>query len=77
MNKLKTMREKKGMSQSQLAEASGLNIRALQYYEQGRLNFNHCKIEKVFKVALALDCDIEDILDDPDVITTIRNYQEA
>lgn len=77
MNKLKRMRESKGLSQSQLAEKSGVHLRTLQYYEQGRLDFNHCKIEKIFSVALALDCDIEDILDNEETINTIRRYQET
>ena len=77
MNKLKAMREQKGLSQSQLAEATGINYRTLQYYEQGVLNFNHCKIDKIFKTATVLDCDVEDILDDQDAINAVREYQEA
>jgi len=77
MNKLKQMREARGMSQVQLAEKSGVHLRTLQYYEQGRLNFDSCKIEKIFAVALALNCDVEDILTDPQAIETIRKYQEV
>jgi transcriptional regulator with XRE-family HTH domain len=75
--KLKAMRELRGLSQSQLAKESGVPLRALQYYEQGRLNFNHSKIDKVFSIALALNCDVEDILDDEKTIDVIRQYQEA
>ena len=77
MNKLKQMRKLRGMSQAQLAEKSGISYRTLQYYEQNRLNFNHCKIEKIFAAALALNCDVEDILDDEKAIATIRQYQES
>lgn len=77
MNKLKKMRESRGLSQSQLASMAGINLRTLQYYEQGVLNFNGCKIEKIFKVALALNCDVEDILDNPEAIKAVREYQEA
>lgn len=76
-SKLKSMRESRGLSQSQLAEKSGVNIRALQYYEQGRLNFDGSKIDKIFAIALALNCDIEDIIEDPKIIKMIRAYQEA
>lgn len=76
-SKLKKMRESRGLSQSQLAEKSGIHLRTLQYYEQGVLDFNHCKIEKIFSVALTLDCDIEDILDDEDVIDLVRRYQNV
>ena len=76
-NKLKAMRESKGLSQAQLSEKSGVHLRTLQYYEQNRLNINGCKVEKIFSLALALDCDIEDILDDPETIEKVRQYQEA
>ena len=75
--KLAEMRKKRGLSQQQLSDLTGINLRTLQYYEQGQLNFNSCKIEKIFATALALDCDIEDILTDKDVIETIRQYQET
>lgn len=75
--KLKTMRELKGLSQAQLAEQSGIHIRTLQYYEQGVLDFNHCKIEKIFSVALVLNCDIEDILDNEETIEIVKQYQNA
>lgn len=32
---LKKYRERAGLSQAQLAEASGVNIRMIQHYEQG------------------------------------------
>ena len=69
--KLKAVRESRGLSQSQLAKRSNVPLRALQYYEQGRLNFNHCKMYKIFSIALALDCDVEDILDDEETIEII------
>lgn len=76
-NKLKIMRESKGLSQAQLAEKSGIQLRTLQYYEQDQLDFDHCKIEKILSVALVLECNIEDILDDEKVIDMIKKYQEA
>jgi transcriptional regulator with XRE-family HTH domain len=76
-NKLKTMRLSRGLSQQQLAELTGLNMRTLQNYEQGVADFNGCNIKKIFDVALVLDCDVEDILTDENVIATIREYQEA
>ena len=77
MNKLKKMRESKGLSQAQLAKMSGIHYRTLQYYEQGRLDIGHCKIEKLISVALALDCDIEDIVDNKNVVELVRKYQEG
>jgi len=77
MTKLKKMRESRGLSQSQLAEKTGVNVRAIQYYEQGVLNFDGCKVNKIFKIALALDCDIEDIIEDENTVKLIREYQDA
>ena len=35
MTKLKRIRKERGLSQSRLAEASGVNVRMIQHYEQG------------------------------------------
>jgi transcriptional regulator with XRE-family HTH domain len=75
--KLKKMRESRGLMQKDLADMTGIKLRTLQYYEQGVLKFDSCRIDKIFNMALALDCDVEDILEDPDVIATIREYQES
>ena len=77
MTKLKKMRESRGLSQSQLAEKANVNVRMLQYYEQGVSNFDGCKINKIFRIALALDCDIEDIIEDENTVKLIREYQDA
>lgn len=77
MTKLKEKRLEAGLSQNQLAKMSGIHLRTLQHYEQGVLNFNHCKIEKIFSTALALNCDVEDILDDNETIELIRKYQNS
>ena len=73
--KLKEMRELAGLSQSQLAKMSQVHLRTLQYYEQGRLNFNHAKFESILSIAIALGCDVENILDDENVICKIKQYQ--
>lgn len=76
-NKLKAMRESRGLSQAQLAEKSNIHLRTLQYYEQDRLDFDHTRFENILSIALVLDCNIEDILDDENVIEKIKQYQEA
>ena len=62
MNNLKAMRELRGLTQKELADASGVNIRILQYYEQGRKNINHGRAEAIVKIANALQCAVTDIL---------------
>ena len=63
MTNLKIEREIKGISQSQLARASGVNVRMIQHYEQGRKNINKASISTVMALAEALDVDIKDILE--------------
>lgn len=62
MNRLKAKREECGMSQSQLAKASGVNLRNIKAYEQGENDINKAQVRIVKALADALDCDIEDIL---------------
>lgn len=77
MTKLKEMRKKSGMSQSQLAEKSGIYIRTLQYYEQGKMNFDHARMDKIISAALALNCNISDIIEDPEIIKNVEEYQKT
>lgn len=60
---LKEYRTKSGMSQSQLAEASGVNVRMIQYYEQGVKDINKASGETMYKLSRALGCKMEDLLE--------------
>lgn len=60
---LKEYRTKSGMSQSQLAEASGVNVRMIQYYEQGVKDINKASGETLYKLSRALGCKMEDLLE--------------
>lgn len=63
MSNLKRIRESKELSQSQLAEASGVNLRLLQYYEQGYKDINKAQAITVYKLAQVLKSPIEDLLE--------------
>lgn len=63
MSKLKTIRESKEISQSKLSEISGVNLRTLQYYEQGYKDINKAQGITLLKLSQALDCTIEDLLE--------------
>ena len=63
MTNLKIVRESKGLTQSQLAKASGVNVRLIQNYEQGFRSLNKASVETVLKLADALECDLRKILD--------------
>ena len=59
---LKAEREKRNFSQSELSKLSGVNVRMIQDYEQGRKDINKAAALTVVKLADALKCDIKKIL---------------
>lgn len=64
MSKLKDRRNKAGFSQSQLAaRVEGLSVRTLQHYEQGTLDINKAAALIVWRIAVALGCNVGDILE--------------
>lgn len=63
MSRLKKIREDKNFTQTQLAEASGVNLRILQHYEQGYKDINKAQALTLQKLAQALECKIEDLLE--------------
>lgn len=77
MNKLKSKRLEAGLSQSQLAEKADLNVRVLQHYEQGSKNFDHARIDKILRVCLALNCKLEDIIENQEYIDLYNEYMDS
>lgn len=64
MSKLKDRRQKAGFSQSQLAaRVEGMTLRTLQHYEQGTLDINKAAALTVWRLAVALGCDVVDLLE--------------
>lgn len=63
MKNLKRLRTEAGLSQSKLAEASGVNVRMIQHYEQGEKDINRAEGMRLYKLAQALGCTIEDLLE--------------
>lgn len=62
MNRLKNMRESKGLSQAQLAKKAGISLQRLQHYEQGFRDINKAEVMVVLRIADTLGCDIREIL---------------
>ena len=63
MSNLKQIRESKNMTQSKLSEISGVNLRTLQDYEQGHKDINKVAGITLYKLAQALECNVEDLLE--------------
>lgn len=61
--KLQEIRKASGLSQSQLAEASGVNVRLIQDYEQGHKHINNAKAITLYKLSKALNCTMEDLIE--------------
>lgn len=70
--KLKEMRQARGLSQSKLAEKAGVNVRILQHYEQGSKNFDHARIDTIMKICIALNCKLEDVIENPEYVELIK-----
>lgn len=68
MSKLKEKRQGAGLSQSQFAEKTGINVRTIQHYEQGSKIFDHARIDTILKCCVALNCKLEDILDNEEYV---------
>lgn len=70
--KLKEMRQSRGLSQSQLAEKTGINVRTIQHYEQGSKIFDHARIDTILKICIALGCKLEDVIENPEYLDLIK-----
>ena len=60
---LKRLRKRAGLTQSQLADASGVSVRTLQQYEQRLKNINKAAAETVFQLSRILGCSVESLLE--------------
>ena len=64
-SKLKRIRESRGLSQSELAEESGVHLRNIQMYEQRVNNIDKAQAHMLYKLSRVLGCDMEDLLENP------------
>ncbi|MBR5355681.1 MAG: helix-turn-helix transcriptional regulator [Lachnospiraceae bacterium] len=61
-NRLQEYRKRMGMTQSQLASASGVNLRTLQQYEIGSKDLSKAAAESVVSLSEVLHCKPEDLI---------------
>lgn len=69
---LKEKRQAAGLSQSMLAEKTGMSVRTLQHYEQGAKDFDHARIDTILRVCLVLNCKLEDIIENPKYVEMLK-----
>ena len=60
---LKRIREAAGLSQSKLSVEAGVSLRSIQMYEQRNKDINKAQALTVVKIARALGCEVEDLLE--------------
>ena len=63
MNKLKEIRTQQGLSQSLLSKKTNVSLKTLQAYEQGDRDIKKAQAETVYKLAKALNCKMEELID--------------
>lgn len=70
---LKQLREKRNLTQAELATLTGISIRTLQSYESknGR-DLNHASLYSLLMFAKVLRCSLMDLIDDPELIKLIH-----
>lgn len=64
--RLKTIRENRGISQTELAKLSGVKLRSIQMYEQKVNDIDKAQAGTVYKLSRVLGCTVEDLLENPE-----------
>lgn len=62
MSNLKKLRTEKNLTQKQLADASGVNIRQIQRIENGEGDMSNVTLGNAVKLADALGVDVKELL---------------
>ena len=60
---LQAIRRQRGLSQAQLAKASGVSLRMIQLYEQGQRDIQKAEAGTIAALADALRCDMQALID--------------
>ena len=61
--RLKKYRERLGLSQSELAQESGVSVRMIQNYEQRQKDLSKAQTKTLWLLARALKCSMEDLME--------------
>ena len=74
-SKLKNAREERRISQKGLSDLTGISIRTIQAMEQGARTTKSANLAALLKLCLALNCKLEDIVDDIETLELLRRYE--
>ena len=64
MSNLKRIRSEYGITQGQLAVKSHVKLRTIRAYEQGYRDINKASYENLSKLATALKCSVNELLEE-------------
>ena len=62
-SRLHQIRKARGFTQKQLSDASGVSLRMIQLYEQRQNDISKAQVNVILKLARALGCDVEDLIE--------------
>ena len=75
MTGLQKVRIKNNLTQADLAKRAQMNLRSLQYYEQGRKDLAHVRLDKLLRLCIILNCNISEIVEDPQCKFLYAQYE--
>ena len=62
-SRLKRIRVSSGLTQTELAHLSGINVKSIASYEQNPNKINKASVEAIYSIADSLGCNIEDLIE--------------
>ncbi len=62
-DRMKSLRLGRGLSQRELSEQTGINLRTIQNYEQGASDLNKAEAITIWRLSEALGCAMENLID--------------
>lgn len=62
-DRMKALRLGRGLSQRELSEQTGINLRTIQNYEQGASDLNKAEAITIWRLSEALGCTMDNLID--------------
>lgn len=63
MKNLTKIRKERGLSQHELSIKSGVHLTSIYLYEQGKRDINKAQADTIFKLATALNVNMEELIE--------------
>jgi transcriptional regulator with XRE-family HTH domain len=71
--KLQDIRKRAGLSQSELSRSSGVNLRTIQEYENGRRKIDSAHIDTLLNISNVLSVPFYELMEDTQRIEKIKD----